>query len=79
MIKLNIINMKNFLAAVNACTGAVYLINAAGEKENINKMDRKQKEIIKQYHDNRDYMTLTLDILKPSDYMSIISYYAGDC
>ena len=51
MVKLNILNMENFLDTVNACIGKVYMLCPS----------------------------LILEIPNPTDYMNIISYYAGDC
>ena len=36
MVKLNILNMKNFLGTVNACIGKVYMLCPNGKKQNIN-------------------------------------------
>lgn len=36
VIKLNILNMKNFLDTVNACIGKVYMLCPNGKKQNIN-------------------------------------------
>ena len=68
MIKLGIINVEEFLRTVNACEGAVYMIQPDGRRTDIGR----------QYGDNKGYLKLMLDIPVPSDYMSIISYYAGD-
>ena len=51
VVKLNILNMENFLDTVNACIGKVYMLCPS----------------------------LILEISNPTDYMNIISYYAGDC
>jgi len=79
MIKLNILNMDNFLQTVNACSDAVNLLYPDGRKENINKHYGLQNELLHQYRENKNLLCLSLDIPAPKDYMSIISYYAGDC
>lgn len=79
MINLNILNMKNFLQTVNACSGMVNLLYPDGRKENINKQHEIQNELLQKYRENKNCLRLTLDIPNPKDYMSIVSYYAGDC
>ncbi|MDR0925374.1 MAG: ribonuclease HII [Hungatella sp.] len=79
MIKLNILDMDSFLQTVNACSDAVHLLYPDGRKENINKHHGLQMELLHQYRKNKNFLCLTLDISAPKDYMSIISYYAGDC
>ena len=37
MMKLRILDMKEFLKAVNGCTGPVRIVDSDGRKENINK------------------------------------------
>lgn len=79
MIRLNILNMNNFLQAVNTCGGCVNLISPDGSRENINKQYAVQDEILKEYRENKNSMHLTLDIPNSTDYMNIVSYYVGDC
>lgn len=79
MIKLNILNMDNFLQTVNACSDAVNLLYPDGRKENINKHYGLQNELLHQYRENKNLLCLSLEIPAPKDYMSIISYYTGDC
>ena len=79
MIKLNILNMKNFLQTVNACSGAVNMLYPDGRKEDNNKHYGIQNQLLQKYRENKNCLLLSLDIPTPKDYMSIVSYYAGDC
>ena len=78
MIKLGIINVEEFLRTVNACEGAVYMIHPDGRRTDIGRQYSIQDDLRRQHSDNKGYLKLVLDIPAPSDYMSIISYYAGD-
>lgn len=49
MIKLNILNMKNFLDTVNACIGKVYMLCPNGKKQNINGEEKIQDSLWRQY------------------------------
>ncbi len=79
MVKLNILDMSNFLATINNCTGKVRMLCPDGRKININKDKVMQNSLWEEYHQNRDCLKLALEISDPRDYMSIVSYYAGDC
>lgn len=79
MIKLNIINMKGFLKAVNDCSGAVNILYSDGKKENINKQYGRQEELLRQYQSNKKSLCLKLEIPNPGDFFQIVAYYAGDC
>ena len=79
MVKLNILNMKNFLGTVNDCVGKVYMICPNGKKENINGEEKIQNSLWEKYFENRNCLGLVLGIPNPTDYMNIVSYYAGDC
>ena len=79
VIKLNILNMKEFFQTVNTCNGAVNLLYPDGKKENINRQYELQKELLHKYRENKNHLQLSLDIPDPKDYMSIVYYYAGDC
>lgn len=79
MIKLKILNMKNFLNTVNACNGNVFMICRGGEKVNINKQEKLQDELWSEYRKNKNYLQICLEISNPTDYMNLVSYYAGDC
>ncbi|MGN6710356.1 ribonuclease HII [Anaerocolumna jejuensis] len=79
MIRLNILNMEDFLRAVNECAGAVNLLQPDGRKENINKQFGIQSELLQRYRENKNFLGLTLDIPVPKDYMNIVFYSIGDC
>lgn len=79
MVKLNILNLKNFLDTVGTCTDKVYMLYADGTKININKGKKMHEILWHQYYQNKNCLRLVLEIPNPKDYMSIISYYAGDC
>lgn len=79
MIKLHILNMKNFLSAVNACLGKVYLLCPDGGKINICKEETAQNNLWDQYRRNNNYLRLTLEIPDPKDYMSLVSSHIGNC
>lgn len=38
-----------------------------------------QSSLWQQYRQNKNCLRLALEIPEPKDYMSIVSYYAGDC
>ena len=78
MLKLNILNLKKFLATVNSCENEVYIISSDGTKVNINKQYTAQDNLWEEYNKNKNYLHLTLKVSNPKDYMSIVSYYAGD-
>ncbi|MCC8027880.1 MAG: ribonuclease HII [Clostridium sp.] len=79
MIKLNILNMKNFLQTVNGCSGSVTMLYPDGKRKNINKQYGIQSQILRDYKNNKNCLGLTLDIPNPRDYLDIIFYYIGDC
>ena len=49
MVKLNILNMENFLDTVNACIGKVYMLCPNGKKQNINGEEKIQDSLLRQY------------------------------
>ena len=79
MVKLNILDMKNFLNTVNRCSGKVYVLCPDGKKVNINREKMIQNSLWVRFHQNKNCLKLVLDIPNPKDYMSIVSYYIGDC
>lgn len=79
MLKLNILNMKYFLDTVNACIGKVNMLCPDGRKLNINREEKIQGGLWQQYFQNQNCLRLVLEIPNPTDYMKIVSYYAGDC
>lgn len=79
MVKLNILNLENFLNTVNACTGKVNMLCPDGKKVDIKGKENVQNNLWRQYRQNQNCLRIVLEILNPTDYMSIVSYYAGDC
>ena len=79
MMKLNILNMKNFLNVVNECRDEVRVILPDGKKKNIRNHYVMQGVLLKEFEKNKGCLKITLDVVNPKDYMSIVSYYAGDC
>ena len=49
MVKLNILNMKNFLDTVNSCSGKVNMLCPDGKKQNINGEEKIQGSLWRQY------------------------------
>ena len=79
MVKLNILNMKNFLDTVNSSSGKVNMLCPDGKKQNINGEEKIQGSLWRQYSQNKNCLRLVLEVPNPTDYMNIVSYYAGDC
>lgn len=79
MVKMNILNLSNFLDTVNACTSNVNMLCSDGRKRNINKEETVQDDLWRQYWQNQNCLRIALEIPNPKDYMRIVSYYAGDC
>lgn len=78
MMRLRILNVEAFLSVVNACRGAVYLL-ARGEKLPLNGNKALQARLRGEHRRQGGVLTLALDAPDPSDYMALVSYYAGDC
>ena len=79
MLKLNILNMADFLKTVNECSGPVVLVSPDGGREDINKKESLQERLLKNYKDNRRSLKMWIDVTEPADYLKIVCYYAGDC
>lgn len=79
MIRLYIQNMKEFLNSVNDCNGAVYLLHPDGHRENLHRHHRRQDRLVAQYHANKNYLPIVLQIDEPADYFRIISAYIWNC
>ena len=79
MMKLRILDMKEFLKAVNGCTGPVRIVDSDRRKENINKEYGIQAKLQAEYQRNRKILSLSLEVPTPADYLSIVNYYVGDC
>ncbi len=79
MLILHILNMKNFLHTINECEDEVCLLHKDGSKQNITRQYFIQNDLLKQFHANKDYLTLKLLIKNPKDHFRISCYYCGDC
>ena len=79
MMKLNILNMKNFLKVVNECRDEVRVILPDGQKKNIRGHYAMQDLLLKEFEKNKGSLKIILEVVNPKDYMSFVSYYAGDC
>ena len=79
MVKLNILNMKNFLDTVNSCSGKVNMLCPYGKKQTSMGKKRYRVSLWRQYSQNKNCLRLVLEVPNPTDYMNIVSYYAGDC
>lgn len=79
MLKLNILNMADFLKTVNECNGPIILVSGDGSRKNINKQESLQEQLFKSYQDNRRSLKMCINAAEPADYLKIVCYYAGDC
>lgn len=79
MIKLNIMNMNEFLKTVNECIGEVKMIDSDGNKQNVNGQDEIQFDLRRRHRENRNYLQVNLDIPDPKDYLKIVFFTIGDC
>ncbi|WP_373266010.1 ribonuclease HII [Hungatella hathewayi] len=79
MMKLRILDMKEFLKTVNECAGPVNLVDSDGRRVNINKEYGIQAKLQAEYQRNRKILSLCLEVPTPEDYLSIVYYYVGDC
>ncbi len=50
-----------------------------GRKVNIRGQYGIQSRLTEQYYENKNCLPIVLEIPDPGDYMSVVSYYAGDC
>ena len=79
MMKLRILDMKEFLKAVNGCPGPVRIVASHVRNENINKESGLQATLQADYQRNRKILSLSLEVPTPADYLSIVNYYVGAC
>ncbi len=79
MLKLNILNMINFLKTVNERSGPVVLVAQDGRRQDMTKQESLQERLLKNYKDNRRSLKMWIDVAEPADYLKIVCYYAGDC
>lgn len=84
-LKLTILNMKEFLHAVNECRGKIRLLSdegksrVPGNEENLVRHYVLQEKLWETYRKNGNSLPLLLDIADGKDYLHIVNYYAGDC
>lgn len=70
---------EKFLDTVNSYSGKVNMLCPDGKKQNINGEEKIQGSLWRQYSQNKNSLRLVLEVPNPTDYMNIVSYYAGDC
>lgn len=70
MVKLNILDMKNFIKTVNSCTGKVHMLCPDGKKVNINRERIIQNDLWEMYYRNKNCLRLALEIPNSKDYPS---------
>lgn len=79
MYKFNILDMKSFLQAVNACKGKVYLAEKNGRMQRIDHAPEAQQELTAHFEKAGKYLPVTLRAADPGDSIRLACYYAGDC
>lgn len=79
MLKLNILNMREFLRTVNACKGRVWLLRPDGGRVDLRGQYTAQLELRERFRENRNFLPVVLTVPDPGDYMRVVSYYIGDC
>lgn len=75
MIKLNILNMKNFLKVVNQCVGRIMVASPDGKRTDINGRTGIQHRLQAEYLENGKCLPLTLEFDYPADYFAVVSYH----
>ena len=50
-----------------------------GDSNSIVNQKKIQEELWEEYFKNKKCLRICLEIPSPTDYMKIVSYYAGDC
>ena len=61
MMKLNILNIQDFLDTINACRDEVYMICSNGQKVNIRGQYPIQDELHRQYYDHKNQLQIILE------------------
>ena len=79
MVKLNIVNMNQFLNIVNNSAGTVRLLYPDGRKEPLNHQYTLQRSLRQRHLEAKRSLRLTLEIPNPKDYMKIVLFSIGDC
>ncbi len=79
MIKLNILNLKNFMEELDQCQGIVYMLGRNGKRDVLGRQPDIHANLKQRYLEGGGCLPLTLEFSDPGDYMRMVSYYAGDC
>lgn len=79
MLKLNILNMINFLKTVNDGSGPVGPGLPGRKTRGYEQTGKPAGTAFKNYKDNRLQPKMWIDVAEPADYLKIVCYYAGDC
>lgn len=79
VIKLNIVNMNQFLNLVNNSIGPVHLLFPDGRKKLLNNQYTLQRELRQKHLEAKRSLRLTLELPNPKDYMTIVLFSIGDC
>lgn len=66
-MKLKVTDMQAFLFQVDACLGDVYLVYPQGGTENLRGNYMLQSELVDQWRENGQCLSLTLDVEEASD------------
>lgn len=77
MIRLDVIDMKQFLREVDQCSGVVYLCRPGRRKEDIRRNYELQNELGAQYRGNKERLRLNLEIPNTGDYFKIVNFMIG--
>lgn len=78
MIKLRILNLKNFMETLEQCQGVVRMQDRDGGRAVSNRQPGIRADLERRYQEG-GCLPLTLEFSDPSDYMRMVAYYAGDC
>jgi len=65
MLKLNILNLKNFLDVLRECPSVQF--------------DGNEEELRRRYAERKNVLPLTLKVGAAKDYFKLVNYYMGDC
>ncbi len=70
-MNVKITDMKEFLQAVDSCTGDVYLVYPRGGTENIRLNPMRQAELVDEWRAKGECLTLTLDLEERWDHRKL--------
>lgn len=66
-MKIKVTDMQAFLLQVDACLGNVYLVYPQGGTENLKDNYMRQSELVDQWRESGQCLSLTLDVEEPCD------------